>query len=239
MSFSEKLVGFYFDRVYNPVYDLTTARFSAYRRLQNRSAGKFEFKDRDRLLCVGIGTGSEIPYILSRNGDVDIVGVDMSGRALKRAYQKGLEMGREVELFNMDARNLEFPEESFDKVLCLHVMDFIEDDEVATGGILRVLKKGGQFVITYPMNREGVKLGANMLKDGFHYNMASGKYRRAFVELLAQVGVGIVYFPLLFRKKQRFYSKKDLDNMFAKLSLMDFQVEEDNVYLDFIVYGRK
>lgn len=239
MSFSEKLVGFYFDWVYNPAYDLTTAQFSAYHRLQERSVGKFEFKDGDSILCIGIGTGNEIPYILSKNAMVNIAGVDMSGRALKRAYRKGQMMGKDVKLFNMDARNLEFPAESFDKVLCLHVMDFIEDDEMVTREILRVLKNGGQFVITYPLNREGVKLGVNMLKYGFHHNISLRKYGKALGEFLAQVGVGIIYLPLLFRAKQRFYSRRDLETAFTEFSVMGFQIEEDALYMDFIVCGRK
>ena len=239
MNFGDKLVRFYFDRIYNPIYDLTTAQFSAYRSLQGRCTGKFDFEDGDSVLCVGVGTGNEISHILSKGGRVDIVGVDTSARALKRAYQKGLRMGKEVELFNMDARNLEFPEGRFDKALCLHVMDFVDDNEAATGEILRVLKRGGQFVITYPSHKEGMKLGINILRDGIGHNISSGKCVRAFGELLAQVGVGIVYLPLLFRAKRRAYSQRDLEVMFAGLGTTDFRIEEDAVYMDFVVYGRK
>lgn len=238
-SFSDKLVGFYFDRIYNPVYDSTTAQSSAYRSLQKRSINKFEFEDGDSMLCVGVGTGNEIPCLLHRERRIDIVGVDMSERALKRAYRKGLEMGREIKLLNMDARKLQFPDESFDKVLCLHVMDFIEDDEEATREILRVLKGRGQFVITFPFKREGIGFGVSIMKDNLHQNISSQKYGRALLELLAQLGVGIVYLPLLLRAKQRSYSRQNLEMVFEKLMPHDFQVEEDAVYMDFIVYGSK
>ena len=239
MSFSGKLMQYYFDFIYNPVYDFTTAQFSAYRSLQRRCIDKFEFEDDDLMLCVGVGTGNEIPYILNGNRGIEIVGVDTSERALRRAYEKGLKQGKNIRVSTMDAQNLQYPAESFNKVLCLHVMDFIEDDEKATKEIFRVLREGGQFVITYPSGKEGVKLGVNLLKDSTRRNINSGKSIRILPQLLAQMGLGIFYLPLLLRAKQRFHSRHDLEAIFTQLKPADFQIEEYPVYYDFIVYGKK
>jgi len=242
VSFSNKLVEIYFDLVYNPIYDLTTAQSSAYRSLQKRCIDKLGFENGDSMLCVGVGTGNEIPYILDRldgNREFEIVGMDTSEKALKRAYQKGLKRGKEIRVSKMDAQNLQYPAESFDKVLCLHVMDFIEDDGKATREIFRVLREGGEFVITYPSDKEGVKLGINLLKDSIGHNINSGKSIRALPPLLARMGLGIFYLPLLFRSKQKAYSRQDLGAMFTELKPKDFQIEEYPVYNDFIVYGRK
>ena len=158
---------------------------------------------------------------------------------LKKVYMKALTRGKEIEVLAMDAQALEFAIGSFDKVLCLHVMDFIPDDEKATAEILRVLRDRGQFVITYPSDKEGVRFGLNLLRDSIRYNINSGKFIKVLPQLLVQIVVGIVYLPLLFRPRKRFYSRRELEAMFTKLTSGDFQLEEYSVYNDFIVYGRK
>ena len=137
----------------------------------------------------------------------------------------------------MDVRNLKFEPESFDKVLCIHVMDFVNDKRQATGEILRVLKNGGQFVITYPSNREGPGLGRNLLKDSMSNDPSKHKIMR-ILKLIARVAVITVYIPLLFRK-QTPYSKSQLKSMLTGLTIRNFQVEEDFLYQDFIVFGTK
>lgn len=239
MSFAEKLLQSYFNFAYNPVYDFTTSRLNLYRKLQGRCISKLELKDDDKVLCVGLGTGNEVFHILQRNRNVRIVGVDYSRNALQKAYSKALMWGKEIDVLIMDARHLEFAAGSFDKVLCLHVMDFVEDNEQITSEILRVLDVGGQFLITYPSEKEGTRLGFNLLKDSVRHNIDSGKHRiRAFLAALAQMVAGTVYLPLLIRSK-RFYSRHELEAMIAGLATEDFQIEEDTIYQDFIVYGRK
>jgi ubiquinone/menaquinone biosynthesis C-methylase UbiE len=240
MNFTRKLMQAYFDYAYNQVYDFTTARLNRYRKLQERCVGKLEFKDNDRVLCVGLGTGNELFHILETNRNVDIVGVDYSRTALQKAYKKVSELSNEIELLLMEAQSLQFPAGSFDKVLCIHVMDFVEENEKVTDEILRVLKNGGQFVITYPSDKEGVGLGLKLLKDSIRHNINSGKNRvRAFSESLAQMLVGIVYLPLFLRRKKKTYSRQELETIITGLTSREFQIEQDSVYQDFVVYGRK
>ena len=83
-----KLIRAYFNYAYNPVYDFTTGRLSCYRQLQERCVAKLELEDNDRVLCVGVGTGNEISSILEKNKNVDVVGIDYSKMALKKAHNK-------------------------------------------------------------------------------------------------------------------------------------------------------
>ena len=46
----------------------------------------------------------------------------------------------------MDATNLNFEPESFSKVICMAVLEHIEDDNLAVENIARVLRKGGVLV---------------------------------------------------------------------------------------------
>ena len=67
VSWGEKLMQRYFDLVYNPLYDLTVAQTSPYRRFQKTCIDKLQLDDNDAVLCIGVGTGNEILNILERN----------------------------------------------------------------------------------------------------------------------------------------------------------------------------
>ena len=142
MSLAEKLKQAYFNSVYNPVYDFTTGQLHRYYKLQKTCIDKFKFKDNDSVLCVGVGTGNEVLHILQANRNVSVIGVDYSETALHRAYAKALQLGKEIKVLNMDARYLEFSPGTFDKVLCIHVMDFLQDSRQVTNEIFRVLREG-------------------------------------------------------------------------------------------------
>ena len=114
MPFGDKLLQFYLNLVYNPAYDFTTAQTSPYQRLQSECIDKLELEEEDKLLCVG--TGNEILRLLERRDSMYIVGADISEMALRRAYRKALSRDRVVRLYKMDAQELGFEAESFDKV---------------------------------------------------------------------------------------------------------------------------
>ena len=139
----DRFIQSYFDRVYTPAYDVTTARFAGYRGLLERSLSRLTSGEAERILCVGVGTGNEVEHLLREDAQASIVGVDLSQNALKTARRRASQMGREIETLVMDARSLIFPDASFDKVVCMHVMDFVDRPELATQEIFRVLREGG------------------------------------------------------------------------------------------------
>jgi ubiquinone/menaquinone biosynthesis C-methylase UbiE len=240
MGFTARLIKVYFNIAYNQVYDLTTARLNHYRLLQEKCIGKLNLRDSDKVLCVGLGTGNELLHIIKANGLVEIVGVDYSSTALKKAYQKVIKAGKDIVLLPMDARGLEFAAETFDKVVCLHVTDFVEENDKVVSEIVRVLKKGGQFVITFPSDKEGISLGFGLFKDQFRHDINNGNHRvRSVLNLLVQVVAGIVYLPLFFRSKRRSYSRGDIEAIMGQLTTGSYQVTQDTLYQDFVVYGEK
>jgi len=241
MNFTtNKMIQLYFNFAYNPVYDLTIGRLNRYQELQRRCINKLNLRDNDRILCVGLGTGNEVNHILQANKNVNIVGVDFSKNALKKAYKKALSYGKEIDVLPMDVRHLEFTAGSFDKVICLHVMDFVKEQGMVISDILRVLKNGGQFVITYPSGKEGVSLGLNLLKDNIRHHVDSGKnFVSIFFDILVQILAGIICLPMLLRPEKRFYSQRELEAIITALEVGDYLIEEDRLYNDFIIYGSK
>lgn len=240
MSFAGKLLQFYFNFAYNPAYDFTIAQLNHYKELQRRCIGKLQLTDGDKVLCVGIGTGNEIHHILQANGNIHIVGIDLSENALEKARKKALMLGKKIEVRKMDAQRLDFETEYFDKVVCMHVMDFVNDTEEVTNEIFRILKENGKFVITYPSGKEDATFGLNLLKDNIRHHVNSGKnYAMIIFDLLARALVGILCLPMLFRPGRRVYSEHELEGIFAASKVADLFIEEDALYRDFIICGRK
>jgi len=240
VKLANRLVQCYFDLVYNRVYDFSTAHLNRYQRLQRNCIELLDLQDNDKVLCVGVGTGNEVLHILEANQTVNMVGIDYSRTALRKAYSRALKQGRRIHVLLMDARRLDFPDESFDAAVCLHVMDFVKDSAQVTGEILRVLKKGGQFVITYPSVKEGPGLARALLADHVRHDaQLRQSHITSHLKSAGRMMAGIVYLPFLMRPKPNPYSQSELRAMIGRLASRGFHIAEDPIYQDFIVYGRK
>lgn len=99
----------------------------------------------DRVLDVGVGTGLSL-MLFPRH--CKVTGIDLSSAMLKKARGKIKKLHLDhIELLEMDAMNLNFPDNSFDKVLISHVVSVVPDPFVAMSEVKRVCKKGGRIVI--------------------------------------------------------------------------------------------
>ncbi|WP_435828362.1 class I SAM-dependent methyltransferase [Saccharopolyspora shandongensis] len=96
------------------------------------------------VLEVAIGTGLNLGLYAD---DVRLTGVDLSPGMLDHARRRAEEMGREVALSVGDAQRLEFPDASFDTVVCTFSLCAIPDDRVAVGEMKRVLRPGGRLLL--------------------------------------------------------------------------------------------
>jgi len=98
-----------------------------------------------RILDVGCGTGTMLTYLKSF-GDAE--GVDIDEEAIGYCRERGLEGVRLGE-----AANLPYDAASFDLVTALDVVEHLDDDEAAFAEIRRVLRPGGQLLVTVPAHR--------------------------------------------------------------------------------------
>jgi ubiquinone/menaquinone biosynthesis C-methylase UbiE len=97
-----------------------------------------------RVLDVGCATG-ELTEEMIRRG-YDVMGIDISEAMIDYA---GAHHGRDR--FRVgDIEQLPFPDNSFDAVMCLGVVAYLETDVRALGEIRRVLKPGGRAMIATP-----------------------------------------------------------------------------------------
>ena len=66
----------------------------------------------------------------------------------------------------MDVQELTFPDESFDAVVALHVLDAVADETRALAELHRVLRRGGFAVLQVPIDHQS-QLAAGLTTAGF------------------------------------------------------------------------
>lgn len=99
----------------------------------------------DRILEVGVGTGLSLSMYPP---DVKVVGIDLSEDMLEKARGKVREQNlTNVEkLVQMDAQNMDFSDNSFDKVVAMYVASVVPDVGEMAKEIRRVCKPGGTII---------------------------------------------------------------------------------------------
>ena len=128
---------------YSNVYDVIFKSFF-YPRIKH-AIHSMGIMSGDRILDVGVGTGLSLPLFPRY---CKVIGIDLSSAMLKKARQKIKKLNlNHIELLEMDAMNLDFPDNTFDKVLISHVVSVVPDPFMAMSEVKRVCKKGGRIVI--------------------------------------------------------------------------------------------
>jgi SAM-dependent methyltransferase len=78
-------------------------------------------------------------------------------RPLARKFQKlfdylSADIDERIAMVKMNITDIQFPDETFDVIICNHVLEHISDDKKALSELLRVLKKGGWASIQVPVS---------------------------------------------------------------------------------------
>ncbi len=133
-----------------PVYDLV---FGPVFRRGRRAAIDAAERIGGRVLEVGVGTGLSLSdYARSTR----IVGIDISAPMLEKARHRVRRFGlKNVEAITvMDAEHLTFPDACFDVVVAQYVVTAIPHPELALDEFVRVVKPGGEIILTTRIGAE-------------------------------------------------------------------------------------
>ena len=105
----------------------------------------------DHVLVVGCGHGRSLAALAARAPRGKVVGVDPSGlmAEIARKRNRRLAKASRVKVIVATADNLPFPDATFDKALCVHVVYFWPDLETPLAEIARVLKPGGRLALLF------------------------------------------------------------------------------------------
>lgn len=127
-----------------PVYDMVFGRvFTTGRRESIEAAERVG----GRVLEVGVGTGISLPQY---SREVRLVGVDIAEAMLRKACERVRRLGLDnvEKIAVMDAEALDFPDNAFDVVVAQYVVTAVPDPEAALNEFARVVRPGGEIVIT-------------------------------------------------------------------------------------------
>ena len=117
----------------------------------------------ERILEVGVGTGLSLPLYPE---NVIVVGIDISRHMLDQARvrQKRSGLGNTAKLMVMDAENMAFKDDSFDKVVAMYVASVVPDPERLVDEMRRVCKPGGQiFMVNHFHSRNPILGGVERM----------------------------------------------------------------------------
>jgi 2-polyprenyl-3-methyl-5-hydroxy-6-metoxy-1,4-benzoquinol methylase len=156
---------------------------------------KLPIKAGDKILDIGCGAGRHT-CVASRLEKVTVIGSDISFKDVREAQkriteeeQMGLQGGGFWATLVSDITVLPFPDGFFDMVICSEVLEHIPDQESAVKEIIRVLKAGGNLIVSVPRFLPERICWA--LSDSYH-NVPNGHIRiyrkKELLHLLEQSG---------------------------------------------------
>jgi phosphatidylethanolamine/phosphatidyl-N-methylethanolamine N-methyltransferase len=130
-------------RRWAPVYDLTFGRITQGGRLL---AAAHVNAQGGSILEVGIGTGLALDFYRPH---VQVTGIDLSAEMLHEAALKAQKkrLRNVAGLHQMDARQIAFPDASFDHVAAMHVMSVVPEPERVLHEMARMCRPGGSVMI--------------------------------------------------------------------------------------------
>ena len=104
-----------------------------------------------KVLEVGVGTGKNIEHYPP---NIDITAIDFSEKMLKKAYEKAVKFDKKVKLINMDAQNMNFPDNTFDVIFTTCVFCSVPDPILGLKELRRVCKPNGKIIMVEHVRSE-------------------------------------------------------------------------------------
>jgi ubiquinone/menaquinone biosynthesis C-methylase UbiE len=129
--------------VWAPAYD-AVVRAAGFDTARRRSIERLRLGSGDRVLIVGAGTGLDLDFLPS---NVDVTAIDVTPAMLKHLERRAAGAGRIVTARVMDARQLAFPDSSFDAVVMHLILAVMPQPERGLSEAVRVLKPGGRIAV--------------------------------------------------------------------------------------------
>ncbi len=121
----------------------------------------------ERILEVGVGTGLSLPLYPR---DTQVTGIDVSTDMLTRARQRRArhDLAHVVALRRMDGERMQFPDDSFDKVVAMYVVSVAPDPVRLVNEMRRVCAPDGVlYIVNHFRNANPVVGGCERLMAPF------------------------------------------------------------------------
>ncbi|HKV49411.1 MAG TPA: methyltransferase domain-containing protein [Candidatus Acidoferrales bacterium] len=138
-------------------------------------------RERGRVLDIGTGPGQIVIKLGYRLTRWKFVGIDRSATMIEKAMESlatAGELAGRVEFRVADGNALDFPDKSFEMVVCNSVLHHIPDPQRLFAEIARVVKPGGAILLRDLRRPSRPGYGLHVWKHGKHY---SKEMRQLFV----------------------------------------------------------
>ncbi|QWR77321.1 class I SAM-dependent methyltransferase [Candidatus Magnetomonas plexicatena] len=121
---------------------------------RKKAINMLNFKEGDRVIVPGVGTGHDLPFIPD---NVDVDGIDISDVMLGigKIKTKAFHYPHNTKLHKMDAEDLKFDDNTFDKAILSLFLTVVFDPRKAMAEIVRVVKPGGEILVYDHLFRHG------------------------------------------------------------------------------------
>lgn len=169
----------------------------------------------ETVLEVGVGTGLSLS-LYPKN--VQVTGIDVSAEMLQKArLRKQREGLKNVELFEMDAEDMTFPDHSFDKVVAMYVATVVPNPKKLVAQIQRVCKPQGEIFIinhfhsTNPIISRAEKLIAPLSNTvGFRPDLRLDDFiRETELDVTEKIRVNLLGYWTLLRARNNNHMQAD------------------------------
>lgn len=139
-----------------PLYDKVFGKIFSSR--LKRVIEELEIPAGAKVLEVGAGTGTSFPAYPQH---CEVIGIDLAPDMLARAQEKILENDwTHLQVLEMDAMNLDFPDNNFDYVMAFHVVTVVPDPVKMMEEVKRVCRPGGTIIVVNHFTTDIPLLGA-------------------------------------------------------------------------------
>lgn len=175
-----------FRTVFYYLLDLFFLRSWHIRRILKQEGRKLDKKGKWKLLDAGFGFGQYDRFILKHFRNVEILSVDVKEDYLQdcRIYFKDdIHAGR-IEFHNADLLKFK-SDKDFDFILCVDVLEHIEEDQKVINNLADSLKSGGKMLMHSPSHYsesdagEGESFVGEHARSGYSKRDIYNKYRKA------------------------------------------------------------
>jgi SAM-dependent methyltransferase len=127
------------------------------------------------VLEIGCGNGNFSIWLRTNFPDVNIIGIDISPKALSIAKSRAKALNKQIGFVVADAESLSFADGQFDYVISCECLEHLPSPSEMAREIRRVLKPMGQFILTTENYFNGMLLAWLMAwLRGTSYDSGSG-----------------------------------------------------------------
>lgn len=146
----------------------------------------FEFQEKDQVLDIGCGGGATLMRMSDHIRTGHLTGVDYSGVSVKlsRETNAGDIRSGKMEVLEASVERLPFENEKFDKIVTVESFYFWPDPAENLKEVLRVLKKGGTFLLVADIyQKEGLRQEVLENIERYHlFNPSREDFERLFLQ---------------------------------------------------------